>query len=177
MTINGRIKQLRKQLKLSQTEFGERIGLKNSAVSKMEQEGSTVVEQNVHLICQTYGISEQWLRDGVGEMMSPAAARKSELLTWAEKLEQDDADTFPRRLADALSRLTPSEWELLEKIADKIAADRPAYDGDIVLSAEQNAACPARGECLSDDAIASRTDIKRKIVLAELADEEKANEK
>jgi len=177
MTINGRIKQLRKQLKLSQTEFGERIGLKNSAVSKMEQEGSTVVEQNVHLICQTYGISEQWLRDGVGKMMSPAAARKSELLTWAEKLEQDDADTFPRRLADALSRLTPSEWELLEKIADKIAADRPAHDGDIVRPAEQNAACPARGECLNDDAIASRTDIKRKIVLAELEDEEKANEK
>ena len=106
--------------------------------------------------------------------MSPAAARKSELLTWAEKLEQDDADTFPRRLADALSRLTPSEWELLEKIADKIAADRPAYDGDIVRSAEQNA---ARSENLDDDAIASRTDIKRKIVLAELADEEKANEK
>lgn len=177
MSINERIRVARKHLELNQRKFGQALGLGQAGVSWLEQEGNTVTEQNIKSICQTYGISEQWLRDGVGEMMSPAAARKSELLTWAEKLEQDDADTFPRRLADALSRLTPSEWELLEKIADKIAADRPAYDGDIVRSAEQNAACPARGECLNDDAIASRTDIKRKIVLAELEDEEKANEK
>ena len=42
-TINQRIKELRKSQHLSQEEFGKKIGLKNSAVSKMEQDGSTVV--------------------------------------------------------------------------------------------------------------------------------------
>ena len=45
-SINARIKQLRKKKKLNQTEFGAVIGLKNSAISKMEQEGSVVVDQN-----------------------------------------------------------------------------------------------------------------------------------
>ena len=66
MTINQRIKNLRKDMKLSQKEFGAKIGLGQSAVSWMEQEGGTVIEQNIRLICDTFHVNEGWLRNGEG---------------------------------------------------------------------------------------------------------------
>lgn len=68
--INSQIKVLRKAQKLNQAEFGDRIGLKTSAVSKMEQEGSTVTEQNIRLICEKFHVRREWLVDGEGEMYS-----------------------------------------------------------------------------------------------------------
>ena len=66
--INARIKELRKSLKLNQAEFGDAIGLKTSAISKMEQTGSTVTEQNITLICQKFRVRREWLLDGEGEI-------------------------------------------------------------------------------------------------------------
>lgn len=68
--INYQIKVLRKTQKLNQAEFGDRIGLKTSAVSKMEQEGSTVTEQNIRLICEKFHVRREWLVNGEGEMYS-----------------------------------------------------------------------------------------------------------
>ena len=67
-TINHRIKQLRKHCKLNQDDFGKRIGLKHGAISKMEKPGNTVIDQNIRLICDTFNVSEDWLRTGEGEM-------------------------------------------------------------------------------------------------------------
>ena len=68
MSINRRIKELRKSLGLNQSDFGARIGLKNSAISKLEQDGNTVVDQNKRIICDKFGASLQWLETGEGEM-------------------------------------------------------------------------------------------------------------
>ncbi|MBO5588303.1 MAG: helix-turn-helix transcriptional regulator, partial [Anaerovibrio sp.] len=64
--INAQIKTLRKALKLNQADFGERIGLKNGAISKMEQEGSTVTDQNIKLICEKFNVRREWLTEGTG---------------------------------------------------------------------------------------------------------------
>lgn len=74
MSINKRIKLLRKDTGLNQVEFGSRIGLKQSAASKMEQEGSTVTEQNIQIICSTFNVSRAWLECGEGEMYAPKEA-------------------------------------------------------------------------------------------------------
>ena len=68
MSINERLRLLRKDQRLNQGEFGNKIGLKQSAVSKMEQEGSVIIDQNIRLICDTFNINEQWLRTGEGDM-------------------------------------------------------------------------------------------------------------
>lgn len=68
ISINGRIKLLRKDLELNQKEFGDKIGLKQGAISKMEQGGNAVIDQNIRLICDTFHASEEWLRTGKGDM-------------------------------------------------------------------------------------------------------------
>ncbi len=68
MTINERIKFFRKELKLTQNEFGERVGLKKSAVSQIENGGTSANPRIIQLICNAFNISEKWLVEGKGEM-------------------------------------------------------------------------------------------------------------
>lgn len=67
-SINARIKELRATLRYKQAEFGEQIGVKDGAVWRMEQEGSSVTEQSIMLICQKFKVRREWLVDGEGEM-------------------------------------------------------------------------------------------------------------
>lgn len=67
MTINERIRTLRKQKGLTQAEFGKKIGIGQAGVSKLEQEGNVVVEQNIRLISEAFGVNPAWLRTGEGK--------------------------------------------------------------------------------------------------------------
>ena len=71
MTINQRIKSLRKDMKLNQKEFGAKIGLGQGAISWMEKEGNTITRQNVKIICDAFNVNEHWLRTGEGDMFKP----------------------------------------------------------------------------------------------------------
>ena len=61
MTINQRIKNLRKDMKLNQKEFGAKIGLGQGAISWMEKDDSTIIDQNIRLICDTFHVNEDVL--------------------------------------------------------------------------------------------------------------------
>lgn len=68
MTQNERIKEVRKSLGLTLEKFGERIGLKKSAVSLIENEKNSVTDANVKAICREFGVDYIWLTTGDGEM-------------------------------------------------------------------------------------------------------------
>ena len=70
MTINERIKEVRSDTGLTLVEFGKRIGVTKSTVSRMEQAGYSVIPQNIQLICNVFGVSERWLVKGEGKMYS-----------------------------------------------------------------------------------------------------------
>ena len=56
MTQNERIKEVRKSLGLTLEKFGERIGLKKSAVSLIENGKNAVTDANVKAICREFGV-------------------------------------------------------------------------------------------------------------------------
>lgn len=65
MTINERIKYFRKEVKnVSQKQFAELLGVTQSGVSYMEQEGSTIADSSIKTICSVFGLREEWLRTG-----------------------------------------------------------------------------------------------------------------
>ena len=126
--INARIKELRKALKLNQTEFGARIGLKNGAISKMEQEGSTVTEQNIKLICEKFNVRREWLTEGTGDML-----RETEDSMFASFAEHYKLDGQEAALAKYLLGLTSEDRQnvlrYILSMADALraaAADAPA---------------------------------------------------
>jgi len=69
MTINERIRELRKSLGLTQAEFSRRIGTVQGHLTGLENGKKTVTKKTVIVICATYGVSEKWLESGVGEML------------------------------------------------------------------------------------------------------------
>lgn len=69
--LNERVRELRKFLGLSGEKFGEKLGITRGAVSNIENGSRNVTEQIVKAICREFGVSEQWLRTGEGEMLVP----------------------------------------------------------------------------------------------------------
>ena len=61
-TINERIKYIRKHLKMSQKDFGKKIGLKPNSLSDIETEKNAVTEQTLKAVCREFNINEEWLR-------------------------------------------------------------------------------------------------------------------
>lgn len=64
--MEKRIKELRKKTGLNQADFGKRIGITKSSVSKLELGENSPSEQTLMLICKTFGVNEVWLRTGEG---------------------------------------------------------------------------------------------------------------
>lgn len=69
-SINARIKAVRKAKGLKQASFGATIGLTQGGVSYIEQEGVSITEQNIELICQKFRVRREWLETGEGEMFN-----------------------------------------------------------------------------------------------------------
>ena len=68
MTLNERIKELRKLRGLSQKDFAETIGISQRSVSWGEQPGNNVPDNTIKNICMTFGVNEDWLRNGTEPM-------------------------------------------------------------------------------------------------------------
>jgi len=73
-TIGERIKYFRESNAMTAKDFGARIGLGNSSVSKIEKGVNGTTDQTIKSICREFHVREQWLRTGEGEMYEPKAA-------------------------------------------------------------------------------------------------------
>ncbi|MCB7321292.1 helix-turn-helix domain-containing protein [Lacrimispora sp. 210928-DFI.3.58] len=122
--MNERLKNLRKRLELSQEEFGKRIGITKSSVSKLETGENSPSEQTIKLICSEFNINEMWLRAGKGEMFIELD-RDEEIAAWASKITRSDyGNKFVPEFAHVLTKLDESDWEVLEKIARLLIENR-----------------------------------------------------
>lgn len=74
MEINERIKYLRKNLGLNQTDFAKKIGMKQTGLSAIEKGKVPVLERNIKNICFEFCINEVWLRTGEGTMLNTSDA-------------------------------------------------------------------------------------------------------
>jgi transcriptional regulator with XRE-family HTH domain len=68
MTVNERIREARKTLKLSQAEFAKAIFISNGYLAELECGHKKANDRIVHLISLTFGVSQDWLKTGEGGM-------------------------------------------------------------------------------------------------------------
>jgi len=68
LLIGERVRSIRKQLGLNQTEFAARIGMTQGYITSIERGTRDVNSRLVKLICETYSVSENWLVTGDGDM-------------------------------------------------------------------------------------------------------------
>ncbi len=116
--MNERIRQLRKALSLTLEEFGQRVGVTKQTVSRIENGVNSVTEQMFKSICREFCVSEEWLRNGTGEMFGE--------MSRAEKAAQivgsaiGSGDEFVLNTFIALGQLSHDEWDIIKKFVDKI---------------------------------------------------------
>ena len=144
MTINERIKELRKSHGLTQEEFGKRIGLKKSAASWIEQDGNTIIDQNIRLICNAFHINEEWLRTGEGQ--KELGTRETFIREMVDRFQGDGLDVaFINAWLDLSDRQKEGFIALCDAVAKNVAPEDMrrvlAYQGlDILLDMEQKKA-------------------------------------
>lgn len=119
MTTGQRVLLLRKELKLTQDKFAKPLGVGSSAIYNIEKGLRNLTDQMVISICREYGASEEWLRNGTGEMFTPVS-RSEKIAEFAGKLMKDEPDSFKRQLVEVLAELNEAEWEVLAGIAKKL---------------------------------------------------------
>ena len=139
--MNERIKELRKALGLTLEEFGAKIGMGKSSVSKIEKGLNGTTDQTIRSICREFKVSEDWLRTGEGDMFdqeqpSILARLSSEYkLTAREQsvvaafLELDEADraAIMRYVDKLVEKLSPSP-AVGDSAAEAVAAVRDYLD-------------------------------------------------
>ncbi|MDR2768556.1 MAG: helix-turn-helix domain-containing protein [Treponema sp.] len=69
-TINQRIKSLRKELKLTQTAFSGVITISAGQLACIETEKRIVNDRTIKLICDSFNVSDAWLRFGEGPVFT-----------------------------------------------------------------------------------------------------------
>ncbi|MDR1466665.1 MAG: helix-turn-helix domain-containing protein [Treponema sp.] len=111
--MKNRLKQLRKELGLTQSDFASRLDMAQNSYSQIENGRATLTDKNITLVCLRYGISEHWLRTGEGEMMN------GEL----------NLSPCGKRLLDLFMALSPRAQDILIEYAEKILADEQVLRG------------------------------------------------
>lgn len=116
--MNKRIKELRKTLGLTQQEFADKIGVKRNSMANYETGRNTPIDAIVVSICRIFNVSEEWLRTGQGEMFKQLSQAELAARTVGEALSSDNK--FIQSVFIALGKLTPAEWQLVEKFVTSV---------------------------------------------------------
>lgn len=90
MTIANRIREIRKQKKLSQTAFGERLGVSKDVIVNIENLRVQPKPLLINGICSEFNVNRDWLLDGVGEMYTLTTEDEKMMELFAELTVNDN---------------------------------------------------------------------------------------
>lgn len=120
MTHGERVRDLRKHFGLTLEQFGKTLGVGKTAISKIEKNERGLTDQMVVSICREYGVSEAWLRDGVGEMFVPVT-RNEKIARFAGELMREETPEFRRQIIEIFADLNDEQWEFFAEFAERLA--------------------------------------------------------
>lgn len=113
--MKDRIREVREHFGLSMEKFGSRIGIGKASISLLESGKNNPSIQTIALICREFGVNEQWLRTGEGEMFEQ---------TWASVLDrlstEYDLSREQRSVIEAFLDLDPQERDVILKYVHNV---------------------------------------------------------
>lgn len=118
-TIGDRVKQLRKELKITQVELGQLIGISGSGVASAETGKSKFTEAALKLICATYHVNYMWLTEGVGDMMQDES-----IDDMVDRIMAGES-VLAREIMKAFARLPDDEWRRFMDVVEQVKKNGP----------------------------------------------------
>ncbi len=117
----NRIISLRENLKINQEDFAKKIGVSRNFISLVETKKRNLSDRTIADICHEFDVNEHWLRTGEGEMFMPKS-RTDEISAFVGNILQGESD-FRQKFISVLARMTPDEWQILEKKVLELAEE------------------------------------------------------
>ena len=115
MSTSERLRQLRKDLGMSQEEFGRRIGVSNTAMSKLEKNERNLTEHTAKSICREFRVNYFWLTEGKGDMFT--GTPESVVDEIAEDYNLDDID---KKIIEKYLELSADQRQVLKEYLKSI---------------------------------------------------------
>ena len=115
--MSERLKELRKSLKMNQTNFSKQIGITQTAYSMIENGINPLSNRHIKVICLAYNVNETWLRTGEGEMFI------------SSPYEQEFVKIFSKLTTETQQHLLCIIKELL-KIQNEFVNKEQKYDAE-----------------------------------------------
>lgn len=116
--MKDRIKQVRKTAKLTQVDFGKRLGVAGNTITNYENGMREPSNAVIIAICREFGINEEWLRYGKGEMLvfSDLDDIKKLIIEYVNSTN----DTYVLNLFATMSKFSQTEWDILKLLLKKL---------------------------------------------------------
>lgn len=125
--MNSRIREVRVQSGLSQTEFAEKIGLSKNYISLVETGNRMPSDRTITDICREFRVDEVWLRTGVGQM-HPPVSRTEEIANFLGELLNGGGTPEQRAFIAVMQRTTQDEWAMFSRKLRELAAECEAAE-------------------------------------------------
>ena len=119
-TVASRISMIIEKYGLTKTAFAAKIGLSQPFVSQICAGTKEPSDRTISDICRQFKVSEEWLRNGTGEMQD-ALSEDEQLVEFMTDLMSESSDSFRRRFIAVVSELDADGWAFLENLADQLA--------------------------------------------------------
>ena len=121
--MNTRIRSVRRNLKKSQAEFAECLGVGGNYIYMVESGKSPVTDNLVEKIVRIFNVNESWLRAGEGDMYRDIDGNQ-ELSAFFANVMNDEPEDFRRRFISALSTFTDDQWDMFADFCEKLVGDK-----------------------------------------------------
>ena len=119
MEIYERIRELRKKhLKMSMEVFGKRLGVSRDTINNIELNRLARPDQKMSLyklICSEFGVSEEWLLNGTGDMWDNKEAEYGTLIDRVMTGENE----FAKNIFKTFALFDEKDWEALQAMIEK----------------------------------------------------------
>ena len=110
--LGDQVKLVRKEADLTQTQFAERLGVKQNTIAQIEIGRREPSEQLILAICREYNVNGDWLRTGVGEMFTTSTDDALDAILDPMLLHEKET---AKAVIKALAKMGGDEWKLFKK--------------------------------------------------------------
>lgn len=118
MEQNERLKTVRKQLGLNQTDFGSKVAVSQATIAGYESGIRAPSDAILKLICVTYNVDYKWLKDGEG--LGPFVEHEDEE-SLVDHLLPGQSETAKIILAEACRVLDDHAWQKIGEMVQAVA--------------------------------------------------------
>ena len=102
--------------------FAAGVGLSLTAISLLESGTNNPSNQTILSICREFGINEEWLRTGEGDMKADIT-REEQIAALMNRLLSDEQKSFRLTLINYVSKMSSEQLDLLRDMIHQLVQE------------------------------------------------------